>query len=271
MQPMRSDWSFDPVVLAVSAAAVALYARGFVQLRSRGGSARAPVVNALLFGAGVAIGVLAVVSPLDAIAEDTLLSAHMAQHLALGDLAPLLLVLGLRGPVSVFLLPRPALVRLARSPLRALLAFLLRPRVSIAVWALALGCWHVPQAYDAALEHPVVHTAEHASLLLGGLLLWTQIVDPARRRRLTPGQRSAVAAAALLAGMVLSEVLIASGPLYVHYADVSARPFGLTWATDQVRAGILMMAEQVATLMPAAALLLWSHVERVERDLEVTI
>lgn len=260
-------WSWDPVALASAGVAVALYAQAFARLRRRN-PRLAPVGQALLFLAGAAVAVLAVVSPLDKLAEETLLSAHMAQHLLIGDLAPLLLVLGVRGPICFFLLPAPVLRPLAHSrALRAALDFLLRPAVSFAVWAIALGAWHVPAAYDLALDHPVVHVLEHASLFLGGLLLWIQIVDPARRQRLTPGRRAAFAATALVAGMVLSEVLLASGPLYPHYAGALDRPFGLTYRSDQDRAALLMMAEQIATLGPAIALLLWSHVEAVEQEL----
>jgi cytochrome c oxidase assembly factor CtaG len=268
---IENEWNADPVVLLAGTVAVVLYARAFRLLRRRGGPARAPVGNAVLFLVGVAVGVLAVVSPLDALAENTLLSAHMAQHLALGDVAPLLITLGLRGAVSFFVLPPRVLVGIARTPvLRGCLSFLLRPLVSLGVWALALAVWHVPQLYDAALAHPGLHAVEHATLVLGGILLWAQIVDPARRRRLTAGRRAALAVTALVAGLVLSEVLTGSAPLYAHYATAVDRPFGLTWATDQTRAGLLMMTEQLATLGPAAALLLWSHVGRVERALRAT-
>src|SRR5207248_3261025 len=83
---------------------------------------------------------------------------------------------------------------------------------------------------------------------------------PARRARLSAGRRAALAALALVAGAGLSETLIAAGPLYDHYAHVADRPFGLTQATDQSRAALLMMAEQVATLGVATALLLRRHV-----------
>jgi cytochrome c oxidase assembly factor CtaG len=260
-------WSWDPLTLALAGLALALYAQAFVRLRRRS-PRHASVGNALLYTAGVAVGTLAVVSPLDTLAEDTLLSAHMTQHLLLGDLAPLLIVLGVRGPIAVFLLPPPVLRPLARARrVRATLDFLLRPAVSFAVWAVALGAWHIPRAYDAALDHPAVHVLEHTSLFLGGTLLWTQIVDPARRHRLSVGRRAAFAAAALVVGMGLCEVLLGTGPLYPHYAHAVDRPFGLTYETDQERAALLMMAEQFATLGPAIALLLWSHVEAVEREL----
>jgi cytochrome c oxidase assembly factor CtaG len=255
---IRNDWSLDPVVLAGAAVALALYAQAWVRLRRR----RRPA-HPLLFAAGVAVGTLAVVSPLDPLAEDKLVSAHMAQHLLIGDLAPLLLVLGLRGPVAFFLLPPRVLRALVHiRPVRAVAAALLRPGVAFAIWAGGLAAWHVPQAYDAALAHPAVHALEHATLFSGGLLLWTQIVDPARRGQLGPGRRAAIAGLALVAGSALSETLLAAGPLYDHYAEVADRPLGLTWATDQSRAALLMMAEQIATLGAAAALLLRSHVEQ---------
>src|SRR5205823_8145110 len=164
-----------------------------------------------------------------------------------------------------FLLPPQALrLTMRSSVLRRIGAALLRPEVSFTVWAGSLAAWHVPQAYDAALAHPALHALEHATLFLGGLLLWTQIVDPARRARLSAGRRAALAALALVAGAGLSETLIAAGPLYDHYAHVADRPFGLTQATDQSRAALLMMAEQVATLGVATALLLRRHVEQLE-------
>jgi len=262
---IRNEWSLDPVVLAGAAVAIALYAQAFLRLRRRGRTTDASVTKALLFTAGVALGVLAVVSPLDFVAEHQLLSAHMAQHLLIGDLAPLLIVLGLRGPISFFLLPPPVLRALVHElRLRPFAATLLRPGVSLAVWAGSLAAWHVPQAYDAALAHPALHVVEHATLFLGGGLLWTQIVDPARRGHLGPGRRASIAALALVSGMGLSETLLATGPLYDHYAHAVDRPFGLTWASDQTRAALLMPAEQIATLGAAAALLLRRHVENVE-------
>ena len=258
---IRDAWSPDPAVLAGAVVALALYAQAWVRLRRRGRRA-----HPFLFATGVAVGALAVVSPLDAVAEDQL-SAHMAQHLLLGDVAPLLIVLGLRGPVSFFLLPPRALRLAMRSAvLRRIGMALLRPEVSFTVWAGSLAAWHVPEAYDAALAHPALHAAEHASLFLGGLLLWTQIVDPTRRAHLSPGRRAMFGALALLASMALSETLLSTAPLYDHYGGIADRPFGLTWASDQRVAALLMTAEQLATLGAAVGILLRSHVYRLEAE-----
>jgi putative membrane protein len=264
MMQLVGSWSLDPVAFAAGAVALVLYAQGFARLRRRRVDL-ARLWRATLYAAGVAVAVLALVSPIDTIGEEELLSAHMLQHLLLGDVAPLLLVLGVSGPMAVFLLPaRPMRVVARVRPLRRLLSFLLRPRVSLAGWVVAIGAWHVPVAYDAAIANPPVHVLEHISFVLVGLLVWTQIVDPTRHARLTPGGRAVFAGAVLLAGMALSEVLLVMGPLYPQYAHVIDRPFGFTAGEDQDRAGLLMMAEQIATLGTAAALLLWTHVERVQ-------
>ena len=71
---------------------------------------------------------------------------------------------------------------------------------------------------------------------------------------------------ALLASMALSETLLSTAPLYDHYAGVADRPFGLTWASDQRVAALLMTAEQLATLGAAVGILLRSHVYRLEAE-----
>ena len=98
-----------------------------------------------LFLAGVAIVVLGIVSPLDAIAEEYLQSAHMLQHVLIADLGVALALLAVRGPLSMFFLPRDLLAPLARmQPLRRTLTFLLRPPVAVALWLGVLVAWHLP-------------------------------------------------------------------------------------------------------------------------------
>ena len=91
-------------MLPVVAAAVAalLFAQAAVRLRRRGRPDLAGWDRAALFGLGLALTLVALVSPLDRIAEDSLLSAHMAQHVLLGDAAAALLVVAVRGPLLVF-------------------------------------------------------------------------------------------------------------------------------------------------------------------------
>jgi putative membrane protein len=240
------------VPLALSAAAVASYGVGFRRLRRRA-RRRVSDAQALLCVLGIAVALTAVSPPFDS-AADGRLSMHMLQHLLLGDVTPLLLVAAIRGPMSVFALPRALVRALGRSrQVRGVLHAVLVPRNTLVLWAAIVAGWHVPAAYDFALGHESVHALEHASFAVAGLLVWVQILAPLGRPRLSAGGRALFAGAVLGLGMVASEVLLVTGSLYPHY--------GL--ASDQHRAALLMMGEQIATLGTAAALLVWAHVEAV--------
>ena len=86
---------------------------------------------------------LPLVSPLDHVADEQLLSAHMLQHVLIGDAAAALLVVAVRGPLVFFLLPPPVLRPLAGfRPLRAFLSVLLIPLVTLGLWAGTILFWH---------------------------------------------------------------------------------------------------------------------------------
>lgn len=223
-----------PVVLAALAAV--LFLQGVARLRRRGRADLAGWGRAALFGLGLAVTVAALVGPMDRLA-DTHLWVHMLQHVLIGDAAVALMVVAVRGPLLVFLLPAPVLVQVARA--RSFFSLLLRPRVAFALWAANLAVWHVPYLYDLALRHQGLHDAEHLCWVVAGLLVWTLLVDPGSHKRLTVGRRIALAAAIFGAGEILSDVLIFSfHPLYPAYPG----------HTDQQVAGVVMMVEQLVTL-----------------------
>jgi cytochrome c oxidase assembly factor CtaG len=237
-------WDPAPLVLGAGALALWRFWHGFLRLRRRGRHDHAGWDRALLFTAGLALATLPLVSPLDAEA-DRLLSVHMLQHVLVGDAAPALLVVGLRGPLLAFVLPvhlGRLLARVERLPAWA----------SLAAWAAAIGAWHVPAAYDAALSNGTMHDLEHASFVAVGLLVWTQLVDPARRRRLSAAQRLAFAGCLFALGQLLSDVLFLAGPLYPAYASSS----------DQQLAGLVMMVEQTVALGVFAGLVLRGMLRR---------
>jgi putative membrane protein len=234
-----ADWDPAPLVLGAAAFAAWRFAHGWLRLRRRGRDDLAGWDRGVLFAAGLALALLPLVSPLDGEA-DRRLSAHMLQHVLVGDAAPALLVLSVRGPLLAFVLPVPLgrlVRRLERLPVWS----------AAAIWACTIGAWHVPAAYDAALAHGTVHDLEHASFVAAGLLVWTQLLDPARRRRLTTGGRLALAGAVFAAGQALSDTLFLAGPLYPAYAPST---------TDQQLAGLVMMVEQTTALGVYAAFVL---------------
>jgi cytochrome c oxidase assembly factor CtaG len=125
---------------------------------------------------------------------------------------------------------------------------MLHPAVSLAAWALVIGAWHIPSAYDYALRHPAVHDLEHVSFVIVGLLVWSQLIDPARRGALTVGGRFVFAGALFGLGQILSGVLLLSDTLYPAYAAQPVRLLGLSPLEDQQLAGLVMMGEQMLTL-----------------------
>jgi putative membrane protein len=231
-----------PVVFVI--AALAAFVPAFTRTRRLRPEA-APWTRAALFATGLAVMALPLMSPLNVAGERYLISAHMLEHVLLADAGPALLVLAVRGPLARALPPRlvPDL--------------LLRPPVTLAVWVAVIAVWHVPALYDRALTHPWLHDLEHASFVFVGLLVWTQMIDPAGSGRLRLPGRLAFTVAVFFAGQVLSDALVFSfHTYYPAYADQAGRLFGISPLADQRAAGLVMAVEQLLTLGTCFVLLL---------------
>jgi putative membrane protein len=256
---LSASWETPPTVLIGAALALVLFVQAFVRLRRRRRQ-HAPWDRALLFGAGLALLVLPLVSPLDHVGDEELLSAHMLQHVLIGDAAAALLVVAVRGPLLFFLLPPLVLRPLASfRPLRAFLSVLLLPLVALGLWGLAFIGWHIPAAYDYAAAHPLVHDLEHLSFVVAGVLAWTQLVDPARHGHLRRPQRVFFALGMLvLAQPLVDALLFTTAPAYARYTGAH----GISALTDQRLAGAVMMVEQLLTLGLCVALLLRPYLQQ---------
>jgi cytochrome c oxidase assembly factor CtaG len=228
-------WSFEPAQLVPIAVAGLLYARRAQTLRRRGRPV--PTAKVVSFCCGLLVLLLAVVTPVDSIGENRLFSVHMAQHLMIGDLAPLLIVLGLSGPLLRPLLA-PRFVQRARA--------LVHPLVALPLWAANLWVWHLPRLYDAALEHAWVHALQHACFFAAGLLLWSTLLG------LLPGPRwfgRGVQFAALglvwIAGAALANVFLWSTRAYYPPYVAAPRTWGLSPLGDQRAGGGVMLLEMM--------------------------
>jgi cytochrome c oxidase assembly factor CtaG len=241
----HAAWSAPPSVIVPAAVALALFAQGWLRLRRRGRKDLADWKRAVLFTAGLLVILAGLLSPIHSYGEHDLLFVHMLQHVLIGDLGIALVVFAVRGPLLVFLLPPALLVPLAKSDLRGVLSFLLRPPVAFTLWAANLAIWHIPRLYIEAILHPALHNLEHACWIAAGLLVWTLLIDPGSHHRLTVGGRVALAVAMFACGLVLSDVLIFSfHPLYPLYRGA----YGISAYTDQQFAGVVMMVEQLLVL-----------------------
>ncbi len=270
---VRYEWPWrQPLVLAGAALAMLLYLRAWIRLRRRGRPDRASIGRLVLFSSGITLAVLALISPVDPIGEQYLLSVHMLQHVTLGDAAPALILLGLRGPLSLLIVPKPVLRRLARLTwLRRVASTLLRPAVALGLWAVVYASWHLPGAYDYALAHQAVHDLEHVSFLIVGLLVWTLLIEPLPHPRNSLRTRILVALSLFALGTVLADTLILTPHTIYHpYAAQPYRLWGLSSLTDQRLAGAVMMFEQIASVGICLAFLVRSYRVRQRAPRHVT-
>lgn len=256
-----TEWHFDPWVLLFCGALTYAYALGWRRLRRRGGREWATIPRAVAFLVGVNAIVLALVSPLHHLGMDYLLSAHMVQHMLVGDVAPLLMCLGVYGPMRFFVIPQPMLKWAAGPTMRPVIRFLGRPQVAFWAWCVATGIWYIPSFYNAALDNAAIHYVMWISIFITGVAIWSHILAMVPHMRMSHAKRAGYAVAILFAGMLVSEFLFLNQPLYDVYVNQPDRLFDLSPEADQIRASLIMTGEQMITLLMAATLIMWNHVD----------
>ncbi len=221
----------------------------------------------VLWHLGIALWVIGFFSPLHGL-SDELLSAHMAQHLLIADLAAPLLLAGARNPVLGFLLPRPALVTFARSPrLRGATRWLRKPLVAVPVYVVVLYGWHFSIFFEAAVRNPFVHALQHMSFVAIGVLVWWSALEPKRRRFSGELWKVPYLIGARMAGMFLgmSFVLIRV-PVYVGVYGAGDRGHGFSALADQQTAGAMMVAVDILIMVFALCFFFYRASEDADRQ-----
>jgi cytochrome c oxidase assembly factor CtaG len=254
----------DLGALVLVASAEVLYLRALRVLRGRG--VAVPRGQIVLWHLGIALWVVGFFSPLHALSED-LLSAHMAQHLLIADLAAPLLLVGVRNPVLGFYLPRPALLTLARSPLRRWFDVLKRPLVAVPVYVVVLYGWHFSVLFEAAVRYPFVHALQHMSFVAIGVLVWWSALEPKRRRLRGELWKVPYLIGARMAGMLLgmSFVLIRV-PVYTGVYGDGDRGHGFSALGDQQTAGAMMVSLDLLIMVFALCFFFYRAAQDAERE-----
>jgi putative membrane protein len=222
-QILRGGWTFRPDLLLLSAAVLALY---LILYGAR------PRFGFALGAAGVVL--LALTSPINALADGYLFSAHMVQHILLLLIGPAFLLLSL--PPSFQL---PAKLRLLARPLPGWLA-----------GVGAMWLWHAPALCNAAVTSRAVYATQAVSLLVLGSLFWWQVLAPREDQRLPPlagiGYLFSACAACTVLGIVLTFSPVTVCTVYMHPADrlgwlgTIRGAWGFTPERDQQVGGLLM-------------------------------
>jgi putative membrane protein len=224
-QFLQTTWQWNSPALVVCALAIAAYLFSFRNwTRTR--------IGFLI--AGLSVFTLALVSPLDRLADGYLFSAHMLQHLLFLLVVPPLILLSL----PAFSLP-PMLDRILG--------------VRWLTWLAGVGAmwiWHAPALCNAAQLNPQVHRIQFISLLIMGAMFWWPVLGSVHQRRIAPLPGIAYLFSACIActllGIILTFAPVSVCSVYRHPADpLGILPlirdgWGLTAERDQQLGGLLM-------------------------------
>lgn len=244
---LLTSWTLDPLQLApVAIVAVAYGVRARTLARRR---QPVPWWRIALFALGLALLLVAVASPVNEVGEKELFSFHMAQHLLIGDLAPLCLLAGLTGPLLRPVLALPGVMRLR---------VLANPFVALPVWAANLVLWHLPALYEGAVESSALHATEHISFFAAGIALWLPVLEtlPAPEWFGT-GWKLAYIVVVRLVATAIGNVFVWGGDAFYDVYERGDEYLGLSPSADQSLAGSLMMLEgSVVTVVAIAWLFL---------------
>jgi cytochrome c oxidase assembly factor CtaG len=190
------------------------------------------------FVSGCVLTIAVLLAPVEPLADRSF-AWHMTQHVVLMLVAPPLMLLG--APLLLLVaVPPPRIARritgFAQSPAGTAL---FAPLTGWILFVAVLWGSHFSPLYEAALEHPAVHVAEHALYVSAALLFWASIVQVGYTPRPLPyPARMLYLFLAIPQGAFLGLALYAARQvLYAHYLRGSTVALALA---DQQNGGAVM-------------------------------
>src|ERR1700758_60103 len=261
------DWRFDLIFGTAALVFAALYLAGVRRLRRRGDNWPAGRTVAWLLGC---LALLFVTSSGLGRYMPAMFSMHMADHMLLSMLVPILLVLG--GPVSLALRALPTAGRNDPPGMREwLLAalhsrlsrFLTNPVVATVLFITGFYGLYLGGLFDAAVGSHIGHVAMNVHFLLSGYLFyWVVIgVDPTPRP-IPPLAKVGVVFASLPLHAFFGVLLMGTQNVL---GDAYYRSLGLPWHTDllgdqRLGGGIAWAAGELPLVIVMIALLVqWAR------------
>jgi putative membrane protein len=245
---------FEPLQVAGLTLVATAYAFRTLTLAQEGRPV--PAWRTICFAAGLLLIAVAFLSPLGHL-DTELVLAHMTQHLLMGDLGALLIVLGLTGPLLQPLLANRWL---------GWMRHLAHPLVALPLWAVDLYVWHIPVLYQGAVAHSSVHAVQHACFIGFGVLMWMPLVGPLPQPKWfgLPAKLGYLIGVRFT-GIVLGNVLMWSNSVfYPDYAPGEAK-WHISAVTDQSIAGVIMMVEGGFVTL---GVLTWLFLQWAQQDTE---
>jgi len=223
-----------------------------------GASRAVPRWRQACFYGGLTLIVVTLASPLGHISDELFL-AHMAEHLLLSDIAALLLVVGLTGPV---------LAPVLRIRFFDRMRVLAHPLVALPLWTINLYAWHLAVFHEAAVRHSGVHAVQHLLFIALGANSWMCLFGPLPKPAWFGNlARLAYILSIRLLGSILANVFIWGGHAFYDVYAKGEAFWNVSPDADQNAAGGIMMVEQsILTICLFAWLFIRSARESEERQ-----
>jgi putative membrane protein len=272
------SWTFVPNVAAGLSASALAYAA----LVARRWRVRHRIVwpRLIAWFAGLAVIAIAVMSPLDSLADDRSLAAHMLQHELLLTVAPLLLLMGLDAQLLVPLTRSVIRPALRHQSTTRLLRAVTSPSLALGLWSASVLVWSLPAMVALAYRNEPVHNAEHVQLLVVGLLFWAVILAPfPSLHRPNIAIKLTYLAIGCAVGALIAAVLAFDPTILYRVPYAAGTPWlGLSALTEQRLAAAVMMAIDMPAALAAAVWVVsrarvtsTASPEKNQRQLPVTI
>lgn len=260
-----SAWVFDPLPIAGLVVSAVLYLAAVRRVDRAHPGNPWPRRRTAAFLIGAVSIVLALVSPVDALADD-LAWVHMVQHSIIVFLgAPLVVSSGI-GTLALRA-ASPAtrdrwLLPLLHSRFTSVLTF---PLVGWLAMPVVMWGTHYSDLYNAALLDPTTHALEHLAFLVAALLFWTPVFspDPLRWRLSPPAKIFYLLSQMPTMSWLAVSILNASVVLWPAYLGRSIA-FGMQPLADQQLAGAIMWGLGDGTFMIAMGLVIWEWMKAEE-------
>ena len=202
-----------------------------------------PRKEAVWFIAGVVVFYIAVGSPLDAMGEGFLFSAHMVQHNLLMYVVALITVVAVPPALVDNLIERHAWFK-------RVFRFLVHPLVAGFLFTFTFCVWHFPVLYELALHDKFWHMVEHLTMYGSSVIAFWPILS---RSRLAPrinwGLQILYIFLLMVAQIPLFGILTFSTEVLYPTYGLAPRITFLDPLADQVLGGLLMkVANMVVSL-----------------------
>lgn len=207
--------------------------------------------------------------PVHDLAEESMITFHMLEHLILGYVTPVLLLRGMNRWFADWSIGRRAIARLIRPFANPVTAFFFFNVMIVFV--------HWPEMVAIQNTNEAAHLLLHFLLFASGVALWLPIFSPtpAFHRISEPMQVLYLFLTTIVPIVPASFLTFSSKPLYPVYLDAYTR-WGIDPLVDQTMAGILMKLGAGFYLLGMGARIwfAWSNREQswdeIERELVET-